>query len=314
MIRRITHTIAGFSVLILFSFSSCTISELEPGRRYALVYGVGTYTHPQVKDLPNATTDGEETAALFLSQGIEVLNTHTHGAIDAEQFRLDIAQAQGVVKDNDIFLFYFAGHGLNASGEGIIAFSDYGGANSSGSIQTSELIRGLQSINSLHTVAIIDACNSASSIPAEYGVDTLTPDHIHPINFNPSGKAQGIAESIENYFTTAGKPGNISMMAASGSAEESYEWSEEMWREVGGLSRSVVNNGVFTGFFLESANVADSNGDGLVTLSESYSYVFHKIDSTWNAYYKRFLGTHHQVFYPHISGNGLDPVLFSVDR
>lgn len=260
---------------LCFFLSSCTLQGLRPQKRYALVYGVSKYDN--VPDLPNARMDGMETAQLFTSQGIEVLNSNTHGRIRIREFHADLRKARNTLQNGDIFLLYFAGHGFHRAGESVIAFSDFSRGvrgRERASIRASQLLKDLQELSPLHTIVIIDSCNSASNV-----------------NDLP----------------------NMSVITASGLSEQSYEWSEGVANAVG-VSREVRNNGVFTGFFLESATRGDSNGDGAVTLSESFNYIFQQIDSTWNAYYRKSVNLSQAVFYPHISGTGIDPVLFTIGR
>lgn len=257
---------------LCFFLSSCTLPGIRPQKRYALVYGVSEYDN--VPNLPNARGDGEETAQLFASQGIEVLNNNTHGKIRIREFHADLRKARNTLQNGDIFLLYFAGHGFHRLGESVIAFSDFsrrGRGRERASIRASQLLRDLQELSPLYTIVIIDSCNSAGNV-----------------NDLP----------------------NMSVITASGLSEQSYEWSESVANAVG-VSREVRNNGVFTGFFLESATKGDSNGDGAVTLSESFNYIFQQIDSTWNAYYRKSINLRQAVFYPHISGTGIDPVLFT---
>lgn len=262
---------------LCFFLSSCTLQGLRPQKRYALVYGVSEYDN--VPNLPNARMDGAETAQLFASQGIEVLNSNTHGKIRIREFHADLRKARNTLQNGDIFLLYFAGHGFHRQGESVIAFSDFsrrgrGRDRERASIRASQLLKDLQELSPLYTIVIIDSCNSASNV-------TDLP--------------------------------NMSVITASGLDEQSYEWSESVANAVG-VSREVRNNGVFTGFFLESATKGDSNGDGAVTLSESFNYIFQQIDSTWNAYYRKSINLQRAVFYPHISGTGIDPVLFTTSR
>jgi hypothetical protein len=60
---------------------------------------------------------------------------------------------------------------------------------------------------------------------------------------------------------------------------------------------------------------ADANGDSYITASEAYSYTRKTIDRTYNRFWIRQLSIFtatDMLFSAHISGGGIDPVLFRV--
>ncbi len=300
--------------ILISGFLSCTIERGGDIRRYALVYGVGEYA--SVNDLPFATNDGIDVRSLLEAQGYTIINPGSSEAATRADLEADMAEARSVVGPRDVFLFYFAGHGLQLidKSDGLIAFSDYSGIDSPGALFTSELLDSIKAMGAFHNILILDACNSGTFIEESFGVTTLPDSYVHSTFTDASEGGGGLSEAISNYFGINAVP-NISVMTAAGPSEESYEWSGAFGSELAralGVPAEYADNGVFTGFFLEAAANADANVDGRITLSEAYNHIYRRIDSTWNAEFRKSLYSE-DVFYPHISGGGLDPVLFILD-
>jgi hypothetical protein len=313
---------------VLVLLTGCTFYTGAEPEYFYFAYGVGDYnqdgdtldsrdkvsnTDPGRQfDLPFAYNDGLDIRALLENQGMEKLSTVDGPTVTSAQVLADLdnARLSGQIGKNDIVLFYYAGHGANFGGidGSILALSDmsYG----SPYISNNQLWQALESLGAFHLIVIIDACNSGGFIPDTIGVDGLPDSYEIPVD-SSGDTGGGIIESFGNYFNNTDLPSSTLIVAA-GKNEESFEWGPTL-PSILGISDIAENNGVFTGFLLESALYGDANRDGKVTVSEAYHYVFRNIDSYWNNYIKANSVISDLVFYPHISGGGIDPVLFRLD-
>lgn len=313
--RKLITVLTLLSTALLL-LGSCAISTLPAPKYYAIVYGIGTYPNLAAKyQLPGARNDGGEMQLLLNGQNFEIINLNSDSTTDnsdsvtATRMNDDFLTASSKVGSNDIFLFFYAGHGgVNTDGsDGMLLLSDYDEyLPSAEAVYTSDLFAKIRSLGALHNIVILDSCNSGNFIGDSYGVDTLPDGYEYPINTGNSGA--GLYTAIENYFTN-NPIDNFSVMTAAGAAEESYEWDATKAAAAGVSTEDFANNGVFTGFLLEAPRYGDANGDGLVTLSEAYHYTYHRIDDIWNKFCIHSF-YYNDVYHPHLSGGGLDPVLF----
>ncbi len=110
-----------FLTAILLNMAGCAISGFNPVDYYALVYGVNDYGGLKKPDPDDESTwrdddltysgpDGEDMRKLLGSMGYTILNEDTH-TVNYRDVKADFAKAAALVDENDIFLFYFSGHG-----------------------------------------------------------------------------------------------------------------------------------------------------------------------------------------------------------
>jgi uncharacterized caspase-like protein len=298
------------ALVTLASLAGCSL-ELDYDK-YAIVYAVSDY-QDKATDLPTTEFDANEfTDLLEDEQGFQVItritndgNPDPNDATD-EHLEQDFDTVAAMVSEDDLFVFYFSGHGsFTFSG------SPEKTENSSGSDSADECIvlvnfdstdlvcytddqlaTQLAKIDCVKKVVIIDACFSGGLIGNELEVDMIPPSLADD---SDAGVLEELSYAISLYANFDGStsditPENALVIAACGEAESSYEWPEK-------------NNGVMTYFLLESAVYGDSNNDGYITVLEAYDYIRDSINSSRNP--------SSIPFAPHVSGGPVDYILFT---
>ncbi|WP_169730419.1 caspase family protein [Salinispira pacifica] len=324
-----TAAMFALSMLIL---SGCSFTGGFGGERYALVYGIGSYSN--INDLPFAAQDGVDMRQTLEAQGYTILSTHSGPQVTRSEMLEDIRMAADSITEHDVLFFYYAGHGsqstfLDADGDfqrtEYLVFSDYSSGSSDGLLSTDDFYTELSGIAALHASIVMDACNSGGFLPPDtYGVDALPADYRHPIAPSDDGSS-GYLDAFRDFFSHDGYRG-ISMISAAGADEFSYEWTD-FYADKLNIPDEYRDNGIFTGFFLEASAVndrghmnGDANSDGALTLQEAYAYSFTRLDESWNSYWRSpenmfqtTEGGDDPVYYPHISGGTVDPVIFRLE-
>ncbi len=301
---------AGLALL-----ASCTF-DLDYDR-YAIVYGISDY--PTVQDLTSTDDDANDMSDLLLSQGFDVILRVTDDPVQTptvppsppnideasyDQLDRDFQTVAGQADLDDLFVFYFSGHGTQVSAgssentpgsdekdEAIVLVND--------ALALEEYLRDdtladwLQKIPCARRVVILDSCYSGGFISNSLEADAISQ------NYTEDG-ANGLFETLGNAiylyanFQDYGSdipPGEALVMAASGELDYAYETD---------------GNGVMTRYLLESATGGDFNRDGYVTVTESYFYIYRNINKNFNMLY----GPSGYSFFPHISGAPVDYILF----
>jgi hypothetical protein len=224
----------------------------------------------------------------------------------AANFLAILADIAAVAEEEDLFLFYFSGHGAqddvnpNEPDSADDSYDEYIAFNSYPTVPFTEedLAAALRVIPCLKKIVIIDACYSGGFIGDSGDVDGVPSIYRGTVE----GPLAELGAAMSVYFGGAGRgadltPGEAIVLSAAGEREFSYEDSSTgSWG---------FEHGVFTYFLLEASASGDRNRDGYVTVTEAYDYVRRGIDDNWNAkvlYYERFA--------PHVSGGPLDYVLF----
>lgn len=108
---------ATIAVVLLIAFvmsmigSSSAFAQAEPARRVALVIGNATYTNGGVLDNPEA--DADAVAAKLTALGFQVTTDKNLGQSGMRDL---IGGFMSRVRDGDLVLIYYAGHGIEADG------------------------------------------------------------------------------------------------------------------------------------------------------------------------------------------------------
>ena len=306
-------------VLVLFTFAALGVllgCKLGPGDipgGVAVIYGVADYADTDINDLTYTDDDGSAMRDLFIAKyGVSnVLFKESAGAT-LTQLESDLQTAAGMIGPNDNFVFYFSGHGGQASslpesreGTGsdslneLIFFQDAAfdtntNTWTAGALTEDELLTLLQPIPTSRKFVIIDACNSGGFVGSSADVDLTSQD------YDSYGVTDGLAQTINLYIRYPGiEPSDLPyneaiVLSAAGEREFSYESGS-------------IEHGVFTYFFLETPSRGDLNGDGAVTIDEAFRYTSDRIDEQWNMYLPS------DQFHPHVSGGPINYVLFSAN-
>jgi len=277
---------------------SCTL-DLDYDR-YAIVYGISDYPGTG-NDLTSAHLDAQAMRDLFEDQGFQVRLQIDDSATKA-QLATDFSSLEAAATIDDLFVFYFSGHGGQT-----IAGTNGGTENTPDSdseeeyialydadLTDDELATLVRTIPCVRKVVILDACFSGGFIGNSLEADAIPP------NYSEEG-SNGLFEALDNAiylyanFQDYGSdipPGEALVIAASGEQDYAYETDD---------------NGVMTGYLLESATLGDLNRDGYITVSESYFYIYRNI----NKYFNKLYGPSGDAFFPHVSGGPVDYVLFT---
>lgn len=305
--RRIVSTLLPALILIaglaagMALLGSCTF-DLDYDK-YAIVYGISDYPPPGLSsgDLSVADDDAVAMAALLTDQGFTVILQ-----IDADatktQLLSDFTAFSGATTTlDDLFVFYFSGHGgqeVAGTGGGtentpdsddleeFIALHD-------DELSDDELAVLLQGIPCARKVVILDACFSGGFISNALAADAIPPEYYDGPKgiFGTLGDAIYLYANFQDYGSDI-PPSEALVIAATGEQDVAYETDD---------------NGVMTGFLLESATKADYNFDGYITVSESYFYIYRNINKRFNQLY----GASGVAFFPHTSGGPVDYILFT---
>lgn len=310
------------ALALLFSLSGCTL-ELDYDK-YAIVFGISDYPGA-INDLNYTDDDARDFTDLLIAQGYQVILRITDNPIadplvppnideaSYDQLARDFTYVAQNADLNDLFLFYFSGHGYQdpaSSGttentfdsdmydEALLLVDDT--LNSVVYLRDDELAVLLRTIPCARKVAIIDACNSGGFIGNQLEVDAVPPSLLEG---SSESYFEQIADAINLYssygdITSDISPSDALVIAASGEREYSYEAPPPI--------ENLYYHGVMTYFLLQSVTGGDYNRDGYVTVTETYHYIARNINSEWNRPQSIFVN-----FFPHVSGGPIDYILFT---
>lgn len=262
--------------------------------RYAIVYGIADYDVD--RNLNYTDDDAIDMKALLIEQGYTVINTEMHAVTKAIMIA-DFNAAKAQAGRDDLFLFFFSGHGGQDSqgqfsepppgddADEYIVLSD---ASTDLFIIDNELGDLIASIPALKKIVIIDACNSGGFIGNKLEVDATPPDYTGTVD-------SSLGQAISLWANFSGEAYDISpydALVISASGEREFSW------EAG----PPYNHGFFTYFLLETPKYGDDNNDGYITVTEAYYYTRSNLISLFS--------DPTMLYAPHVSGGPVDFVLF----
>jgi uncharacterized caspase-like protein len=319
--RAIPALLSVLAVLALLpSLSGCTL-ELDYDK-YAVVFGVAEYDPAWGTNPPNLKYTDDDVWAmedLLNQQGFEVTPyTHVDSAATLAQLQIDFADVASKATSDDLFLFYYSGHGgqiapglpgdsetvpnSDSNDEWIFLYDSYKSTlpppeytDLTKTINDDELATLLRTIPCVRKIVILDACNSGGFIGNVLEKDGILSD----FSFGSDGIFTNLSNAVNLYTNFDGDKSDIPstdalVIAASGEREESYE--------------GLYDHGVMTYFLLKSATKGDLNRDGYITVSESYYYIYKNINTNWNNTTSALI---YDVFFPRVSGGPIDYILFT---
>ncbi len=262
--------------------------------RYAIVYGIADYTGVG-NDLQYTDDDANDMAVLLTNQGYSVtLRT----SVTQAQLDTDFANARAQAGKDDLFLFFFSGHGGQDSqdqfsepppgddADEYIVLSD---ASTDLFIIDNELGDLIASIPALKKLVIIDACNSGGFIGNKLEVDATPPDYSGTVD-------SSLGQAISLWANFSGEAYDISpydALVISAAGEREFSWEAGV----------PYNHGIFTYFLLETPKYGDDNNDGYITVTEAYAYARSNI-------IQLLFPAPDTQYAPHVSGGPVDFVLF----
>ncbi len=219
-------------------------------RTWAVVVGVADYPH--FPKLTYTLNDAREVYKFFRStQGGAIPTERIRLLLDEQATRQSILDTLNAVfqraGENDLILFYFAGHGE----EGSFLPYDYNEKTDENRLFHSEVLNEFKDSPAKFKLCIADACHSGSFKDAIDGsVATAKP------------KDRTTREEIKNYYSSfENVRGGLAFIASSAAEEASLEASK-------------LGQGVFSYFFrLGLSGKADTDENGIITITELYSYI-----------------------------------------
>jgi hypothetical protein len=317
--RAAAAAMASVPLLACLAFAGLSGCVLDtPYDKYAIVYGVSIYdpANPENDGLgPNLifpNEDADAMAAMLLGQGFQVVERINQDATLDKLENEDVPFIAGLAQEQDLFVFYFSGHGGYA-GTG----PEPSGANSptewiylrdsivapwpysfdySKTLSDDQLVGAFSNIKARRKVIILDSCNSGGFIGNELEADgeppSLVGDHENIVDL--------AARAIRLYANFDGSTADIPpwqalVLAAAGERELSFEMDLPF------------EHGVLTFYLLQSESFGDLDQDGWVTVTEAFAYAQEMIYRYWN---QTAYGSSYGYFSPHVSGGPVDYVLF----
>jgi hypothetical protein len=314
---------AAALLLILVLTSGCSF-EIDYDR-YAIAYGVGEYDPDHtLNNLPYSAGDAVAVSDLLSGQGYAVTTRTDADAVKASLLA-DLAAVAAAVSEDDLFLFYYAGHGgqipwlQGTENEGSGSLDEWiflhgsivyvsGPDNDPASyavdpdqtFNDDELAEALRSIPCIKKVVILDACNSGGFIGDSPEEDGLPPAY----DGDEDGWFSSLGDAISVYINFDDEvfdiPPELALVIAA-AGEQEVAWA-------GGLAP----HHVLTYFLLKTPVEGDRNKDGWVTVTEAYDYILTGIETYWNPDWNPGATDIEAewVFAPHVSGGPLDYLLF----
>ncbi len=292
------------SALLLSFLAGCSLSSTEP-RKFAIVFGINTYPG---NNLTYPVDDAMSVAAMLTANGFASGDViiRTEAAATKATLKSDLDSLAAQMGPGDLFVFYYSGHGgqfgpQDAVREWIFPSGSIDGSFNivfTDSIYDSELGTMLDVLPTKRRVVILDSCNSGGFLGSGLEADTVPPELYQHTTLAGKVTSATIIQAIRNYaaFSSAGaggiSPYKALVIAAAGADE--FSW------EAGGM----YNHGIATYYLLQAPASGDLNGDGVVTVLETFALMKAGIDQTWNSRYAN------NMFSPHVSGGPIDLSLF----
>ena len=257
---KFTFILPVLLLCIFLIISSCTITNENQIRFYALIIGINNYADTNVPDLDYCVSDAVEMKDALINQGWSESDTVI--LLDSQASKTNIIQNLNDIfskaSSSDFILVYYSGHGTvipdtngdenDGEDEAIVPW-DFTYGDYSTLLLDDELGEIFQECPTDKGAIIFDSCNSGGFINK-----SIRDKGINPKTLTTGSKNPGLNGDLD--ITS------FPVLTASSQDEYSYE--------IGGE----ISHGVFTYFILEGMNhgYADSNGDGLISIKEVFSY------------------------------------------
>lgn len=299
--------VAALATLLLLGLAC----SRNPPMKYAIVYGISDYPYVGI-DLPYSANDAQSVSLLLESYGYSVILRKDSAATIAH-LEADIDRVANVINGNDLFVFYFSGHGVGQSAMLEIADTavnneyfailmhhkatseDIGEYVRNNGLIKSKLNDLMKRIPTGVKCAIVDACYSGLLINGSNVVD-YTPDDYNGANVSKPDFETILKDAAHNYkeemMEKIGKWNEFLTITSSGGSEISWD--------------GFFSHSVFTYFWLMAAEQGDIDGDGTITALETYVYTRAAFEKYWNSADKDADWN----YLPQISGGSEDIVLF----
>jgi tetratricopeptide (TPR) repeat protein len=225
------------------------------GSRWAIVVGVDEYQDAEIKRLEGAVADAAGIAsALRRYAGFppsQVLTLTSDGASTkptAAAILDRLFELKAAVKEGDLLLFFFAGHGVEIERQRYLltyeASNESVGTLKRTALPVAELLQAIQSVPVRHRIVMVDACRD------------------DPINPGRPALPKAATEDLERLFMLqpSSEEGTRAHFMSSKSGQYAYEWREE-------------RRGFFSYFIEKGLSGAAANPWGQVTVTSLAGYL-----------------------------------------
>ncbi|MFN0087260.1 MAG: caspase family protein [Blastocatellia bacterium] len=222
------------------------------GQRWAVLIGVDQYEDRNLGSLKHAVSDVTAIRDRLIQCGydkkkVQLLTDRTKTKPKRNQILTALQAAANATEEDDLLLFYYAGHGMAKAGESYLAGRDSQESSlADTAVRLSRVEEIMREARARAKVIILDACHSGAKIAAR-------------------GPRKMSEEFIRNVFEQAE---GMAVLSSCKQGELSYE-------DYGRAS------GVFTHYLLEAlAGTADLDGKGFVTVQDANRHVVDGV-KTW---------------------------------
>ena len=221
-------------------------------KKYALVVGIERYEDPEITNLNFAARDAED-VCLCLQQvcGFDDIRMLVSGS-EKEPDHVNIVDAlhnlAPLLSPEDLFLFYFAGHGIQApSGAHLLTANSRIHMPELASLSMSALKECLSYMESAQRVLILDACRNDPRKGMGDEDNILTTDFSRDVVSAAQAPAEGTVPSTCVLFSCS-------------VGQRAYEWPDQ-------------KHGAFTHYLLEGMRGAALDEQGRLTIQSLGRYV-----------------------------------------
>jgi Tfp pilus assembly protein PilF len=222
------------------------------GARWALVIGLDKYQSPEIPPLQGAVADAKAIAAAlvryadFSPQQVVTLTTDGPNKPTAAAIIDKLSELRSAVKPGDLFLFFFAGHGVEVEGRRFLLTYEVQatspGALKMSSLPVSNLMQELEELKVRDRIIMVDACRDDPLNRGQRQLNVATAVMEAQFTLQPSSEA-----------------GVRATFLSSTRGESAYEWTEK-------------GRGFFS-YFIEKGLSGEAGVYGKVTLNSLSDYL-----------------------------------------
>lgn len=150
-------------ILLFLLLTSCSLFNFETGEvnRYATVYGIENYAH--VSGLNYCVEDAQSLSSFLNNNGFSV-KMKTNNLATKLNISNDIVSTVEKLKSEDIYVFYFSGHGMRSNNISYIVPYDANLSDINSFISEKELYDWLKNSKSEKVLLIFDKCFSGAYV------------------------------------------------------------------------------------------------------------------------------------------------------
>jgi len=221
---------------------------IDFGSKWAVLVGINKYSDQVISDLNFSAKDIDEfqkllvdpSKARFKESNVKILSDISEEKPTRNSILSKLAAMSRIASQEDTILFYFSGHGYEKNGQPYLLGSDsYTNAFEETAIPAGTIRKMMEESVARVKILMLDACHS--------------------------GIMKGVKDSgvmTKVFFDSLfPPPEGFVVLSSCKLGESSYEWKEK-------------EHGVFSYYLLEgSRGAADSDGDGVVTITDVHRYV-----------------------------------------